>query len=88
MGRDRPPSKHKNTRVKYKMTYIRPNIYVTGFGKIGLNAANKIFSSVSPVKALWVDFFQKKKNIYIYIYILYICDSLWEKGALHSNQKK
>ena len=34
-------------------------IYVTGFGKIGLNAAN-IFFSVSRGKALWVNFFQKK----------------------------
>ncbi len=32
-------------------------IYVTGFGKIGLNAANNFFS-VSPGKALCVDFFR------------------------------
>ncbi len=33
-------------------------IYVTDFGKIGLNAANNFFS-VSRGKALWVDFFRK-----------------------------
>ncbi len=26
-----------------KMPYVRPNIYVTGFGKIGLNTANNFF---------------------------------------------
>ncbi len=25
MGRDRPPSKHKNARSNYKMTYVQPN---------------------------------------------------------------
>ncbi len=34
-------------------------LYVTGFGKIRLNAANNFFS-VSPGKALWVAFFEIK----------------------------
>ncbi len=59
MGRDRLRSKHKNARVKVQNNIrMSTYIYVTSFGKIGLNAANNFFQ-YHRVKLYGSIFFEK-----------------------------